>query len=189
METMKIISHKVNTTKDLVKTEKINGIEVDIRCYKNELVLSHDPLQDGEIYFDYLENYDHNLLVLNIKESGIEDLVIKRTKEKLVNKKFFLLDVEIPFIVTNRGVNKENLSVRYSEYESFESLTAFNLLADWIWIDTFNKLPKLNKHIIKYFNTKKTCLVSPSRWGREDDLDGYLEIFKKYDYSPDYIMK
>ena len=100
-----------------------------------------------------------------------------------------MLDVEIPFIVTNRGVNKENLSVRYSEYESFESLKAFNLLADWIWIDTFNKLPKLNKHIIKYFNTKKTCLVSPSRWGREDDLDGYLEIFKKYDYSPDYIMK
>ena len=50
------------------------------------------------LYFiDYIENYKHGTLVLNIKESGIEDEVLKIVKSKSI-KSYFLLDVEMPYL-------------------------------------------------------------------------------------------
>ena len=83
---------------------------------------------------------------------------------------------------------KKHISARYSEFEKFESLIEFNDLADWVWIDTFTKLPELNQSIVDYLKNKKTCLVSPSRWGRSEDLDNYLIEFEKYSFQPNYIM-
>ena len=70
--------------------------------------MAHEPFKNGDSFEEYLEHYNHKLLVLNIKESGIEDLVIKKTKNMLDNKPFFLLDIEIPYIVNQAGANKEN---------------------------------------------------------------------------------
>ncbi len=182
------ILHRVNTIENLKKSDKNCGVELDLRCFNNNIILAHEPFKNGDSFDDYLESYDHKLLVLNIKESGIEDLVIKKTKSIIGDKPFFLLDVEIPFIVNQAGANKENISVRYSEYESFDSLLKFNNLFDWIWIDTFNNLPFIDDKIINFFNTKKTCLVSPKRWGRENELDSYLDKLSKFNYSPDFVL-
>ena len=183
------IVHRVNTINQLNKVNKNEGVEVDVRCFKDNLILHHDPFKSGERFEDYLEVYDNELLILNIKESGIENEIIEHTKKKLGDKKFFLLDTEIPYIVLQSGKYKEYISARYSEYETFDSLVSFKNLADWVWIDTFSNLPKIDDEIIAYLKTKKTCLVSPERWGRKDELEHYLNIFNDYGYKPDYVMK
>ena len=44
---------------------------------------------------------------------------------------------------------------------------------------------KLCLEVIKNF---KSCLVSPSRWGRIDEIDEIVTKFKDLDYFPDYTM-
>ena len=45
----------------------------------------------------------------------------------------------------------------------------FKGLVDWVWIDTFTKLP-LNQNAIKILKNFKTCLVCPDRWERQEDI-------------------
>ena len=182
------ILHRVNTIENLKNSDKNFGVELDLRCFNDNIILAHEPFKNGDSFEEYLEHYNHKLLVLNIKESGIEDLVIKKTKNMLDNKPFFLLDIETPYIVNQAGANKENISVRYSEYESFDNLLKFDDFFDWIWIDTFHNLPPIDDKIINFFNTKKTCLVSPKRWGRKNELDSYLIKFNEFNYSPDFVL-
>ena len=182
------IKHRINTTNELLSIDSSFGIEIDIRCSNGNLVLSHDPYENGEDLESFLKLFNHKILVLNIKDSGIEDDVLEITKKYLVDKEFFLLDIEIPYLVSKKGIDKEHLSSRFSEYESFESLFNFRSLAEWVWIDTFSNLPYLNKEIVDFLRTKKTCLVSPERWGRKEDLSGYLNKMKDYDIEPDFLM-
>lgn len=182
------IIHRVNKIDQLIRVNKTYGVEVDVRCYKNNLVLNHDPYGNGENLDEYLKNYDHNILILNLKETGIEEEVIQKTKKYLNGKEFFLLDLEIPFIVTKGKLYKKYISVRFSEFETFETILKFDELADWIWIDTFTMLPKLNKNIISFLKTKKTCLVNPTRWGRDNELTNYITEFKRFQYLPDFLL-
>lgn len=182
------IKHRVNNITTLKNINPEFGIEVDVRAYKKELVLSHEPYLKGESFINFLEFYNHKILILNIKETGIEDEVINLTKKFLNNSEFFLLDIEIPYLVNKNGENKEHLSCRYSEYESIESVYSLDQNANYVWIDTFNNLPNINIQTINFFKTKKTCLVSPSRWGRDGDLDGVLQEFRKFNYEPNYLL-
>jgi hypothetical protein len=43
---LKII-HRVNKIGDLKKISQEFGVEVDIRTYNNQLVLNHEPFEDG----------------------------------------------------------------------------------------------------------------------------------------------
>lgn len=182
---MEIIAHRINKISELRKLPKKFGAEVDLRTYGSKIILGHEPYVKGENFKDYLENYNNGTLVLNIKESGIENDVIKTVK-KFNIKNFFLLDLEMPFICKN-NIQKKYLSLRFSEYESIE--TAKNLIhkSKWIWIDTFKILPikKSNIRILKKF---KSCLVCPERWGRPHDIKNYFNKLKKLDYFPNSIM-
>ena len=54
----------------------------------------------------------------------------------------------------NNKTSNKNLSLRYSEYESIETIKKFINNVGWVWIDTFNYLPinkKANK-ILKNLN-------------------------------------
>ena len=57
-------------------TQSQYGAEIDIRVRGSDLILAHDPFEEGEHLIDYLDSYHHGTLVLNIKESGIEDEVL-----------------------------------------------------------------------------------------------------------------
>jgi hypothetical protein len=43
----------------------------------SELCLDHDLFKGGERFVDYLAEYRHGLMVLNSKEAGIEDEVLR----------------------------------------------------------------------------------------------------------------
>ena len=76
---MEIILHRINKIKDLKTVNPLFGVEIDIRTYGKDLILSHDPFKKGDKLEDYLSEYRHGTLVLNIKESGI-----KKTRDQRV---------------------------------------------------------------------------------------------------------
>ena len=47
---MLIIHHRRNTKKLLDQTNYNYGLEIDIRSYKNDLILSHDPYINAESF-------------------------------------------------------------------------------------------------------------------------------------------
>ena len=67
---VEIIVHRVNTVNQLMATERQYGAEIDIRVRGSDLILAHDPFEEGEYLIDYLDSYQHGTLILNIKESG-----------------------------------------------------------------------------------------------------------------------
>ena len=72
MEKKNIIVHRVNTIKSLKSVDTDLGCEIDIRTDGSQLILNHDPFKKGDNFIDYLDEYKHGTLVLNIKETGIE---------------------------------------------------------------------------------------------------------------------
>ncbi len=183
---MEIIIHRINTVKKLKLIPFKYGTEIDVRSYNNKLILAHDPFIRGDILEDYLKVYNHGTLVVNIKEAGIEYLVIKQLK-KFKIKNYFLLDVEFPFIYKSSRKGFKNTSIRFSEEESISTVKKYISRIDWVWIDTFSKLP-VNKDNIKILNKFKKCLVSPDRWNRPQDIKKYIKIMKQKSFFIDCVM-
>ena len=161
---MIVIIHRINKIKNLIKISNKYGVEIDVRSYKNKIILSHDPFLNGDSLRDYLKNYNHSFLIVNIKEAGIEIKVLNLLK-KFKIENFFLLDVEFPFIYKNSRKNFKNLAIRFSEEESIETVKNYINKVNYVWIDTFTKLP-INKKNIHTLNRFHKCLVSPDRWSR-----------------------
>ena len=181
-----IIIHRVNKIKYLKKINKKYGVEIDIRSKNSNLILNHEPYQNGDNLHNYLENFDHGTIILNVKESGIENDVKKLMKNYKI-KSYFFLDIEIPFIFNSLKKKFKKIAVRFSEHEPIEMAKILQNKIDWIWIDTVNKLP-INHNNIKIINKFKSCLVCPERWGRKKDIIKYKNKMLKMNFSPDAIM-
>ncbi len=183
---MEYIVHKVNTEEKLSQIPTKYGIELDLRIRNNKLVLCHEHSDCNTEFEKFLQNYNHKILVANIKDSGIEDIVIETLKRNKIEN-FFLLDIEFPYLIKNYEVKGKYLSTRFSEFEDIKTSSNLVNKVDWIWIDTFNKLPidNQNLEVIKKF---KSCLVSPSRWGRSNEIDEVIKELKDLKYFPDFTM-
>ena len=180
------IIHRVNSIEKLNTLSEDVGVEIDIRHGGEKLVLSHDIQEKEENFEEYLDNYNKKFIVANIKESGVEDAVENiLTKRKIDN--FFLLDVEFPYILQNYKRLGDNLSVRYSKYESIESVSNFANKVKWLWIDTYEDF-EINDEIAEIMSSFKIFLVSPSRWGMPEKLSYYISLFKDYKIELDGIM-
>ena len=183
---MELIAHRLNKIKELRKLPIQYGAEIDLRSRGSQIILSHDYNKRGEKLENYLSNYNHGTLILNIKEAGIEKEVIRISKKFRI-KNFFLLDVELPFIFQNKKEINKCTSVRYSEYESIETVKKFVNNVGWVWIDTFKTLP-LKKNIVTTLKKFKSCLVCPERWGRPRDIKPYFKKMKKLNFFPNTVM-
>ena len=183
---MEFIIHRVNKIKDLKSLPKKFGVEVDIRTMGSKLILNHEPFSKGDILENYLENYEHKTLVLNLKEAGIEKEVLKLVKIHLI-KSFFLLDVEMPYMYSATKKGQKNIAVRFSEYESLDLTKYFQGKLNWVWIDTVTKLP-INLNNAKILSKFKNCIVCPERWGRKKDIKRYKKKLFKLEFKPTSIM-
>jgi hypothetical protein len=183
---MEFIIHKINTIKGLNQIPKEYGCEIDIRTDGSRLILNHDPFTSGDLLTDYLDEYKNGTLVLNIKESGIEDIVLEEVRSRNI-KSYFLLDVEFPYLFSSSKKGERNIAIRFSEMESIENFNLFKSKFDWVWIDTISRFPvtSQNKH---FFKNHKACLVCPSRWGRNKDIHLYKSLFIERDYTPNFIL-
>lgn len=180
------IVHRVNSIRELKNIPISYGVEVDVRGYGDRLVLNHDPLVGGENFEKYLEKYHHAFVIFNIKEAGIEQRVIDLAR-KFNIADFFLLDVEFPFIYRAVRSGFKNIAVRYSEDECIDTALLYKSRVDWVWIDTNTRLP-LNKKIVKDLRGLKTCVVSPERWGRPNDISKYKQQMKALNFEPTAVM-
>lgn len=186
---MLIIAHRINRIEQLKTIPEEYGVEIDVRGYGNNLVLNHEPLQEGDSLEEYLKQYNHAFIIFNIKEAGIEDRVVALA-QKYGIKQYFLLDVEFPYLY--RATRKDGfrkIAVRYSEAEPIEMALAQKGMLDWVWIDTNTRLP-LDRNAYKQLKDAgfKLCLVCPERWGRPEDISGYRTILKKEGIKIDAVM-
>ncbi len=184
---MEIIIHRINKIRELKTVDTNFGIEIDIRTYGSDLILNHEPFKNGDKLEDYLNEYKHGTLIFNIKESGIEDIVLSLIKNYNNVKDYFLLDVEFPYIFSTSKNNLRNIAVRFSEIESINTIMKLKDLIDWVWIDTFTKLP-LNQNSINILKGFKTCLVCPERWNRPEDIVQYKKKLKKINFQLNAVM-
>ena len=183
---MEFIIHRINKIKDLKSLPKKFGTEIDVRTMGSKLILNHEPFNKGDILENYLENYEHKTLVLNLKEAGIEKEVLELVKIHLI-KSFFLLDVEMPYMYSATKKGQKNIAVRFSEYESLDLAKYFQGKLDWVWIDTVTKLP-INLNNAKILSKFKSCIVCPERWGRKKDIKRYKKKLFKLEFKPTSIM-
>lgn len=174
---MKVISHRINTISDLEQLPGIYGAEVDIRSAGSRLYIHHDPYVPGVDFEEWLDRYQHGTLILNVKEDGLEEKLISLMESYSV-RDFFFLDQSIPTTVRLAKDNETRLAIRYSEFESIDTVKSFSGLADWVWVDCFNHffLDIESAQELKMLGFK-LCLVSPELQGRNDTLE--LEKIKE----------
>ena len=138
---MIIIKHRVNTTKDLKKTDKNFGVEIDLRSSQSNIYLHHDPFKKGELFDKWIKSFKHKILVLNVKEEGLEYKILKILRKNKI-KKFFFHDQSFSSLLKN--MTKTKVSIRCSEYESLHKTGYLFKKIKWIWVDNFNEI-KLEK--------------------------------------------
>jgi hypothetical protein len=183
---MEYVIHRVNTIEKLKAIPLNCGVEVDLRSMGDRIMMNHDPFKGGVDFEEYLAHYHHGLLVLNIKEAGIEAEVLSRMKKYNIER-YFLLDVEFPYIYRASRQGVRSIAIRYSEDECIETVMKYKDKVDWVWVDTNTQLP-LDLKTIERIKGMKTCLVCPERWGRPQDISVYAQMLCGLQYFPDAIM-
>ena len=163
---MIIVSHRRNTIDQLRATPHHQGIEVDIRSHGDRLIIHHDAFADGEDFELWLENYRHRLLILNVKEEGLEQRLLALMAAKQIGE-FFFLDQSFPFLVKTARAGERRCAVRVSEFESIKTAEALAGLVSWIWVDCFTRFPITGGEAAHLQSLGfKLCLVSPELQGR-----------------------
>ena len=173
---MNFIAHRINTIEELKKLPSEYGVELDLRDSGNDLIIVHNPFEEGENFEEYLKNYHHGTMIANVKSERIEHRIIELL-EKYNVKDYFFLDSSIPMIYLLSNMGNTNSAVRFSEIEPIELALAMKGRAKWVWVDCFSKLP-INKENYKQLKEAgyKLCLVSPELQGQDEKIEEY----KKY---------
>lgn len=186
---MKYFAHSINSI-DLLDDIKIEiGVEIDIRDRLGELVLGHDPLKlEYNNLKEFLKKLKGRHIIANIKSERIEESFLNLLKIYSPNSEYFFLDSSFSVIAKNG--RKFNFSSRFSEYESIQTskLLIKSNLVNWIWVDTFTKLP-INEFNVNEFNSlsAKKCLTSPDLLGREYDIIPYAKAIRNMNINFDAI--
>ncbi len=164
---MIIVRHRRNTAAELRATDTSFGIEVDIRSRGRNLIVHHDAFAEGELLETWLADYRHRLLILNVKEEGLEDRLLELMRERGIDE-FFFLDQSFPFLVRTARRGESRCAVRVSEYESIDTALSLAGRVRWVWVDCFTRFP-LKREQAERLRTAgfKLCLVSPELQGRQ----------------------
>jgi hypothetical protein len=184
------IFHRVNTKKDLLRIPSEFGIEVDIRSNGEQLYIHHDPFLNGENFEDWLASYNHAILILNVKEEGLESRLIALMKKYCVDDYFFL-DQSFPFLVRTATKGEKRCAIRVSEFENIETAMTLAGKIDWVWVDCFTRFPLTNEDArrLQVDGGFKLCFVSPELQGRTslDGIKKYREAIKSLGIKGDAV--
>lgn len=163
---MIIVSHRRNTIAQLNETPTEFGIELDIRSRGQDLIVHHDAFVEGERFDDWLAHYRHRLLILNVKEEGLEDALLERMARAGISD-FFFLDQSFPFLVRTANRGERRCAVRVSEFESIDTALTLAGRIDWVWVDCFTRFPLDTSDAERLRDAGfRLCLVSPELQGR-----------------------
>lgn len=178
---MQIIAHRKNTIEDLEATPVEYGIEMDIRSIGNRLVVTHDAFTDALDFEEWIKHFRHNTLILNIKEEGIEYRVKEIVEERGIHNYFFL-DLSFPYLVKMANTGEKRVAVRFSEYESIDTVLALAGKAEWVWVDCFTRMPLDRDAYEKLTGKFKICIVSPELQGYPiEKIDEFKTMLDGFD--------
>ena len=118
-------------------------------------------MKNGEALISWIKKYNHKLLIVNIKEEGLE-IHIKKILKKNNIKNFFFLDQSFPFLIKTLDHKEKRCALRFSEFEDIKTIYNLKKKFNWVWVDHFTKFP-LNKVISNNLKKMKVkiCIVSP----------------------------
>ena len=168
---MQLIAHRINTAAQLRQTPKEYGVEVDIRSHGKDLIIHHDPFEAGELFDDWLSHFDHRTLILNVKEEGLEPRLINLMSSAGVEDYFFL-DQSFPFLLRYASLVKGRSAVRFSEFESLNTVLSLAGKVNWVWVDCFTHMPLGSEDCAQLKQAQfKLCLVSPELQGRDAEAE------------------
>ena len=162
------------------------GVELDIRDYKEELVISHNIAGKGCLSFKrFLQIYnDCNrglLLALNIKADGLQEQ-LKHLLGEYGVKNYFVFDMSIPDGLEYLKY-KLKIFTRESEYEKLPALYDKSV---GVWLDEFHGHWIKERVILKHLkHNKLVCIVSPELHKRDYQKEWcyYKLIEKKTGYK------
>jgi len=168
---MLYVAHRINEINQLKQTPTEMGVEIDIRSNGQDLILQHDPFTTGTKFHDWLKSYQHQLIILNIKEEGLEERILSYLNEFNITNYFFL-DQSFPFLVKSARQGQKQSAVRLSEYESINTVITLARQVNWVWIDYFTKFP-LNPPEVDELRQLdfKLCMVSPELQGYDPEIE------------------
>lgn len=168
---MILVAHRRNRIEELEATPPELGVEVDIRSQGNRLVIHHDPFEAGEDFDAWLERYRHCLLILNVKEEGLERALLDRMARRGIED-FFFLDQSFPFLVKTARAGERRCAVRVSEFESVETALSLAGQIQWVWVDCFTRFPLSAEDAARLRDAGlELCLVSPELQGRDAEAE------------------
>ncbi|MCI8681480.1 MAG: hypothetical protein HFH50_00550 [Lachnospiraceae bacterium] len=173
---MEYIAHRINTVKELKSLPVEYGVELDLRDDLNgRIYIQHNPFEPGEDFEEYLKEYHHGTMILNIKSERIE-LKILEMLPKYDVKSYFFLDSSFPMIWLLSNQGEKNIALRVSEVEGLDTVRNMAGKVEWIWIDCFRKIPigKAEADELKELGYK-LCFVSPELEGRDEDIEVYKQ--------------
>ena len=186
---MLFIQHRRNTIELLRETSREYGVEVDIRSRGAELIIHHDPFEDGESFDAWMDSYNHKTLILNVKEEGLEDRLLYEMDRREFDD-FFFLDQSFPFLIKSSASGETRSAVRVSEFEGLESACNLAGRVEWVWVDCFTKFPLSDAQTLRLRELGfKLCIVSPELQGRapEGEIEGILQHFRALTIEPDAV--
>ena len=164
------ILHRVNDPAQLHKLPNSFGVEMDLHAYGNHLVVHHDAFNRGFAFSEWLDNFRHSLVILNIKEEGIEQRVLDEVLARKIDN-FFMLDLSVPALIRMTGKGESRCAVRVSKYEGIADALKLAGRAEWVWVDMFDGFPfdrsDLKKIQVAGF---KICFASPELHGQDKSM-------------------
>ena len=158
---MILITHRINTLKELKKIPPKYGVEIDVREYRGRLILQHEPFVTGEKLEVFLKKFNHKFIIFNVKSERIEFKILHYVK-KYKLKKYFFLDSSFPMIKNLINLKEKNIACRVSDEEDIKTALNLKQKVIWIWFETlfpFKKSYPILKKLKK--NNFKICIVSP----------------------------
>jgi hypothetical protein len=176
---MNYIAHRVNTVEELKKLPREYGVELDLRDnLDGRIYIQHNPFEAGEDFEDYLKEYHHGTMILNVKSERIE-LKIQELMKKYGITDYFYLDSSFPMIYLLSQSGEKRVALRISEYEGLDTARNMAGKVEWIWVDCFSKIP-IGRNEYKELKKLgyKLCFVSPELQGRDEDIEAYAKQLK-----------
>lgn len=185
---MKFCCHRINTIDELQQIPTNYGIEIDLRDNQlGQIHLSHDPFHQGELFEEFLNNYHHDFIILNIKSERIEYNILELLKKHNITNYFFL-DSSFPMIYKLSNEGEHNIAIRYSEYEGLDTVLNMKGRVKWVWVDCFTKNPLTRNHYDILKNAGfKLCFVSPELQNQPEKIKEYRQFFIENDIVFDMI--
>lgn len=168
------------------------GLEIDIRDFLGELVVSHDvPSYDNnyllkDFFATYKQSNANIMLALNIKSNGLCQYLMDLLIQYEINN-YFVFDMSIPDTIQYINHNIKFFT-RQSEYEL---QPIFYQESSGVWLDEFKDDWITEDIILDHIkNGKKVAIVSPELHKREykDRWTFYREIIKRNNISHEVML-